>query len=399
VVIAVVALVSLAAVAYSSGTAERPPSEDQRPGTAPSPEASPSEPAASFPTAAFADISEDPVSEEVAAKFQAALRDMAGGGGIAATVMSPDGTWSGAAGKADGVRDVRVNDQFAIGSVTKSVIAAQVMQMVTAGELDLDDPATDHLPPDLDFDTNGATIRQLLGHRSGIPDYYPRLLESLSTDRQRAWLNPALRGLEPADLLELVPDDRAPAGEEFGYTDTNYLLLGLVIEQIRGRPVGDVLRDGVLSIDGVERLIYQPDEIPTQPIAMPYGESTAALKKGGGYLPSLAAASADGAAAAMASDAPSLASWWRALCAGEIVSQASLTEMSTFHDGYGLGLINPGDPYAQGVGHTGEGFGESYVSWAGCLPPDGAVVVVLSNRWVDDTGGMARPLVLAARPD
>src|SRR5215207_6090246 len=104
VVIAVVALVSLAAVAYSSGTAERPPSEDQRPGTAPSPEASPSEPAASFPTAAFADISEDPVSEEVAAKFQAALRDMAGGGGIAATVMSPDGTWSGAAGKADGVR-------------------------------------------------------------------------------------------------------------------------------------------------------------------------------------------------------------------------------------------------------------------------------------------------------
>jgi hypothetical protein len=39
----------------------------------------------------------------------------------------------------------------------------------------------------------------------------------------------------------------------------------------------------------------------------------------------------------MASDAPSLARWWRALCAGEIVSQASLTEMSTFHDGYGLG--------------------------------------------------------------
>ncbi len=352
--------------------------------------------ARSFSTATFADIREDPVSEEVAAEFQAILNDMAGGGGMAATVMSPDGTWSGAAGKADGVRDVRVDDQFAIGSVTKSVIAAQVMQMVEAGELDLDDPATEHLPPDLDFDTNGATIRQLLGHRSGIPDYYPRLLESLSTER--VWLNPALR-VEPADLLELVTDDRAPAGEEFGYTDTNYLLLGLVIEQIRGRPVGDVLRDGVLGIDGVERLIYQPDEVPTEPMAMPDGESTAAMKKGGGYLPSLAAATADGAAAAMASDAPSLARWWRALCAGEIVSQASLTEMSTFHDGYGLGLINPGDPYAQGVGHTGEDFGDSYVSWAGCLPADGSVVVVLSNRWVEDKGGMARPLVLAARPD
>lgn len=354
-------------------------------------------PRGSFPTAAFADIREDPVAEEVAAKFQAALDDMAGGAGMAATVMSPAGTWSGATGKADGVRDVEVNDQFAIGSVTKSVIAAQVMQMVEAGELDLDDPATDQLPPDFDFDTNGATIRQLLGHRSGIPDYYPRLLESLSTER--AWLDPALRGLEPADLLELVPDDRAPTGEEFGYADTNYLLLGLVIEQIRGRPVGDVLRDGVLSIEGVERLIYQPDEVPTEPMAMPYGESAAALKKGGGYLPSLGAASADVAAAAIASDAPSLARWWRALCAGEIVSQASLTEMSTFHDGYGLGLIDLGDTYAQGVGHSGDGFGDSYVSWAGCLPADGAVVVVLSNRWVDDKGGMARPLVLAARPD
>ena len=41
--------------------------------------------------------------------------------------------------------------------------------MVEAGELGLDDPAADHLPPDLDFDTNGATIRQLLGHRSGSP--------------------------------------------------------------------------------------------------------------------------------------------------------------------------------------------------------------------------------------
>jgi D-alanyl-D-alanine carboxypeptidase len=360
-----------------------------------SPEARPTEPT----TATFADIREDPVSEEAAAEFQAALNDMAGGAGMSATVMSRDGTWSGATGKADGVRDVRINDQFAIGSVTKSVIAAQVMQMIEAGELDLDDPATDHLPGDLEFDSNGATIRQLLSHRSGIPDYYPRLLESLSTDGQPVWLDPALRALEPADLLELVPDNRAPAGAEFGYTDTNYLLLGLVIEHIRGRPLGDVLRDGVLSIDGVERLIYQPDEVPTQPIAMPFGESTAALKKGDGYLPSLAAASADGAAAAMASDAPSLARWWRALCAGEIVSQASLTEMSTFQDGYGLGLINPADPYAQGIGHTGDGFGDSYVSWAGCLPADGAVVVVLSNRWVDDKSGMARPLVLAACPD
>ena len=77
--------------------------------------------------------------------------------------------------------------------------------MVEAGELALDDPAADHLPPDLHFDTNGATIRHLLGQRSGIPDYFDAVQARLSPDRQRVWT--------PAELLELVAADRAPAGE------------------------------------------------------------------------------------------------------------------------------------------------------------------------------------------
>jgi D-alanyl-D-alanine carboxypeptidase len=173
------------------------------------------------------------------------------------------------------------------------------------------------------------------------------------------------------------------------------VLLGLVIEQVRGRPVADVLRDGVLDIDGIERLVYQPDEVPTEPMAMPDGESTAALRKGGGYLPSLADASSAGPAGAIASDSPSLARWWRAFCAGEIVSQDSLTEMTTFHDEYGLGLFDVADPYARGVGHLGENFG--YVAWAGCLPEDGSVVVVLANSDVEEIWEMARPLVDALR--
>lgn len=386
-------VVALALVAALAGCAPTPGGTETAGSVLPSvpsvAPASPNEPAAAFPIAAFADISEDPVSEEVAAEFQAILSDMAGGGGMAATVMSADGTWSGAAGKADGVRDVRVDDQFAIASVTKSVIAAQVMQMVEAGELGLDNPATDHLPPDLDFDTNGATIRHLLGMHSGIPDYWPELTQSLSTDRQRVW--------KTADMLELVSAERAPAGDVFEYTNTNYLLLELVIEQVRGGPVVDVLRDGVLSIEGIERLIYQPDEVPTEPMAMPYGESTAALKKGGGYLPSLASATAGPTTGAMASDSPSLARWWRAFCSGEIVSQTSVNEMTTFHDGYGLGLYDVAAPYSRAVGHTGEDVG--FVAWAGCLPEYGSVLVVLSNRVVEDIGAMARPLVNAARSD
>ena len=69
------------------------------------------------------------------------------GAGMSATVMTANGTWSGATGSADGVRDVRVDSQFGIASITKSVIATQVMQMVEAGELSLDAPAL-RLPPD-----------------------------------------------------------------------------------------------------------------------------------------------------------------------------------------------------------------------------------------------------------
>ena len=127
---------------------------------------------------------------------------VAGAGGASATIMSAHGTWSGATGKADGVRDVTVNDQFSIASTTKAITAAQVMQLVEAGDLGLDDLAADHLPADLDFDTNGATIRNLLGHRSGLPDYASTV--DLLADPLRFWT--------PAELLAAIPADRKPAG-------------------------------------------------------------------------------------------------------------------------------------------------------------------------------------------
>jgi hypothetical protein len=61
----------------------------------------------------------------------------------------------------------------------------------------------------------------------------------------------------------------------------------------------------------------------------------------------------------------------------------------------GLGLYDVAEPYAYAVGHTGEHIG--YEAWAGCRPEDGAVVVVLSNRAVENLGGMAQPLVDAVR--
>ena len=329
----------------------------------------------------------------MAAKFQAALADQAGGGGIAATVMTPDGTWSGASGTADGVHDMQPDSQFGIASGTKPIIAAQVMQLVEAGEVSLNAPATEYLPADFTFDTNGATIRQLLSHRSGIPDWYDE--ELFAVDRSRVW--------ELDEILALVPAARRPVGA-FEYADTNYNLLGLVIEHVRQRPLADVLRDDVLNVDGTGRLIYQPDETPTDPMAMPRGESRDALEQGGGYLPSISD-TIDGAAGAMASDSISLARWWRAFCAGDIVSEASLTEMATLYDNveselpvdYGLGLFNPAERASvRAVGHLGANFG--YKSSAGCLTGDPLIFVVLTNQDLDSFA-LATPLLMAALSD
>ena len=230
--------------------------EPSSPSTAP---AAASEQAEPFPADAFADISQVPTSDDVAAKFQAALRTTAGEGGMVATVMSADGTWSGAVGKADRVRDMRIDDQFAIASLTKPIVAAQVMQMVEAGELELDNPASDYLPADLDFDSNEVTIRHLLGMRSGIPDYDEVIWNSqdgglVGTRPRRRWT--------PAELLEAVPDSRNPADVLYRYSSTNYVLLGLIIEHLRGRALADVLRHGALSAEGLERLTISPTSVP-----------------------------------------------------------------------------------------------------------------------------------------
>src|SRR3954447_24499066 len=107
--IAIVALVGLATVACSSGRAERPADRSIGPSTVP---VSGSGEAPAFPTAVFAGLGEEPVSEELAAELQDVLEQSAHGDGLTATVISPAGTWSGATGFAAGHRMMVPNDQM-----------------------------------------------------------------------------------------------------------------------------------------------------------------------------------------------------------------------------------------------------------------------------------------------
>jgi D-alanyl-D-alanine carboxypeptidase len=337
-----------------------------------------------FPTSKFAGLGDEPVAFELSVELQAVLDASAAGDGVTATVITPQGTWSGATGFAAGDRAMTPDDQMSIASITKTLVAAQVMQLVEAGELHLDDRVADRLPPDVAFDTNGATIVDLLSMRSGYPETLADAAtwETLSTDPLHSWTR--------QEVLATVADERAPVGQRFEYRGANYVLLGLIVEHVTGRALVEVLRGGVLAGDGYGRLIYQPDERPTEPMALPNAAPADTLESVGGYLPTLAAATATNAEGAMASDAPSLARWWRALCAGEVVSAATLDEMTDFTERpqYGLGIIDKRSDYGAGaLGHTGSLLG--FTTTALCFPEQGIVVVVLANgeHDVDATAG------------
>ena len=354
----------------------------------------PSEAAAAFPTAVFAGLGEEPVSDELAAELQAVLDASANGNGLTATLITPAGTWSGASGMATAERAMVPDDQLAIASITKTIVAAQVMQLVEAGELSLDDLAADRLPPGVEFDTNGARIIDLLSMRSGIPQYFAdddELGEALTSDPMHVWT--------VEEKLATVPAERGSVGQDWEYTDTNYLLLGLIIEQVTGRPVAEVLRSGVLTGDGYKRLIYQPDERPTHPMAMTVelGASADTFAEGGGYLPSVAMVTMFSSAGGMASDSMSVARWFTSLCAGQVVSLASVDEMTDFDErpGYGLGIIDRSGEYWPGsgaLGHKG-----STTTVALCFQSPVSVVVVLANA-EHDVDTLAGRLVQAAMP-
>jgi D-alanyl-D-alanine carboxypeptidase len=346
-----------------------------------------------YPIALFAGLSDDAVSDELAAELQTVLDASANGHGLTATVIGPNGTWSGATGMATTERAMSPNDQMAIASITKTIVAAQVMRMVETGELRLDDLAADHLPPDLKFDSNGARIIDLLSMRSGIPGYFPdeaELEEVLTAEPLRIWTL--------QEKLATVASDRGPVGQDWEYVGTNYLLLASIIEQVSGRTVAEVLRGGVLAGSGYERLIYQPDERPTEPMAFTVERiiPAATFARGGGYLPSLAVATMFDSEGGMASDSMSLARWFRQLCAGQVVSPTSLADMTDFVErpGYGLGVIDRSSEYWPGSGALGH-TGGNVIAVALCFRDPVSVVVVLANA-EHDLDTVAGDLVQAA---
>ena len=126
---------------------------------------------------------------------------------------------------------------FEIGSISKQFVSATVMLLVQETKLGLDDPIHQYLPY-LPGEWLGVTVRQLLTHMSGIPDYE----EIRSYDVYRFRLTPE----EVIQIAHSRPMDFAP-GTGWHYSNTGYFLLSMIVERVEGRPLGQVLESRIFG--------------------------------------------------------------------------------------------------------------------------------------------------------
>lgn len=157
-------------------------------------------------------------------------------------------------GVADLEHDVaaRVDSVYGIGSITKSFTAHAVLQLVAEGKVDLDAPIGKYLT---DYQGPGAaaTVRQLLVHTSGIPNYVNEIPGISAQLRRSEMQRPELRKVFESRPLAFTP------GTQWSYSNSGYYLLGLLVEAVSGRDYYDYLRESVLAPLGI-RQVYSGDD-------------------------------------------------------------------------------------------------------------------------------------------
>lgn len=329
-----------------------------------------------------------PLAEQTRAEVQAVLSD--GTPGVAVLVRDARGrTQRIAAGRArlSPERALGTNVTFRAGSVTKSFVAAAVLRRVERGQLRLGDTVNRWLPGLLP-EGRRVTVRMLLNHTSGLAEYAtdPSVVGELDGDPAHSY---ALREL--ARRAVRIPRVAAP-GKTFSYANTNYVVLGLILERVAGRSWTKELRGAILRPLRLRDTTTPATADAPEPFLHGYvpaanGELTAATI----LNPSFA-----GSAGMLTSTLTDLATFYRALLGGELLRRDTLRSMQSTSkrttDGavrYGLGLLRLDLSCGPVWGHDGELLGTQ--TFALSSPRGDRQVVAVFNR------GQASPERLRAR--
>jgi D-alanyl-D-alanine carboxypeptidase len=282
-----------------------------------------------------------------ASKLRQEARSLVAAGAPGVIVLARDGSRSVrvAAGSADLTprTPMRVTDRFRVFSITKTFVAAVVLQLVGEGRMSLDDTVERWLPG---LVPGGAviTVRQLLNHTSGLFDYID--------DGDDRILRPYLRGdvthfTPPRRIVEVATSHppHFPPGTRHRYSNTNYIVLGLIVQAVTGDSLTAEMRRRILQ---PLRLRATTFDARASRIRGRHAHGYAAIGPGGRVQElDVLSSSLAWAAGALVSTARDVARFYRALLQGRLLPPTLLREMeATVPAGpagaYGLGLLQTG---------------------------------------------------------
>jgi len=270
--------------------------------------------------------------------------------GISATLLLPgDRFWNGASGVANIYSQAPMDTAylFQLASITKHFTAAVVMQLVEEGEIDLDETVGDYLPA-LTYVPSTVRIRHLMRHTSGLADIVA------NPNAANSWLLNPNFDWDPLTALETFGDDPT-SSPGFDYSNTNFILLGLIIEEVTGQPLHEVINSRILVPLGLTKTTFRPD----MPLPGPLVPGWSSLSTPNAYTDDMtfflgtSFSSMVYAAGAMVGTPWDVARFNRALFTGELVAENWLDTMRT--------CINVN----MGGGATGYGFGTMRYSFGG----------------------------------
>jgi D-alanyl-D-alanine carboxypeptidase len=280
-------------------------------------------------------------------------REVYGSPGGLAVVYDEDGQWFGASGEADlAGTEIGLATRFRIGSITKPIVAALVLDAVADGDIALDDTVSDLVPGELRADPP-ISVRMLLDHTSGVFDQLnegsPADIDRLPDAEMRTEARSLVRRY--ADGEQVIAPDRLlvalaethdryfPPGTGYHYSNTNYQLAVMVLEAATGAPLADLMRERIVRPLGLEHTTVAPSDIESPSLR--------------GYTPGRRDGTfnditddligfGNGGNGGIISTGEELLTIIRAIVSGRLVRPPLLTEMTTMtsqsNSTYGLGL-------------------------------------------------------------
>jgi D-alanyl-D-alanine carboxypeptidase len=277
-------------------------------------------------------------------------------------------------------RPARIKDHVRIASITKTFAATAILQLVDKGRISLDDHLSEFVPGVANGDQ--ITIRQMLNMTSGIYDFTDDTALAA-----RFYADPTIP-FSPADFFAILSRNQpafAP-GTQAEYSDSNYYLLGLILEKVTGRSVGRVIADRILRPLGLTQTSFPTRPPLPKPFARGYFgglDFTAPLVDRTAINPNFGFT-----AGAMQSTLRDLRRWARALATGTLLSrrlQAQRLQTVPFPNtgpvdvSYGLGIFMLDNL----LGHNGAAVGYSTAMFY--LPSKRATIVVWGNNSTNET--------------